>query len=123
MIKIIEERITQDIDGSDISRHTDTIISDGVVHYALGVGGLPLKGDLQPVLDAREAELWKVAVVKDNTLDAIEARELSYNSPLAGGWTNNEFQEAILENNLGQAAKLTAIQNKRAAIKADWPLA
>ncbi len=122
MITIIHIRIQSNEFGIDQSRVADIIISDGVAHYQLGVGGLPLVGDLQKILDAREAELFIVAQAKNNILITEEVRRTLFNSPLAGGWTSDEFQEAILENDDGLPAKLTVIQSKRAAIKLDWPL-
>ena len=97
-ITIVEVLIQTDLDGNDIGRHADIIISDDVTHYTLGVGGLPLKGDLHVVLDAREAELWTAAQEKNNLLTTEEVRLKLFNSSLAGGWTNDEFQEAVLEN-------------------------
>lgn len=121
-IAILKERIYQNENGDNEGRHADIIISDTVTHYALGVGGLPLVGDLQPILEAREAELWQVAVAKNNSLTTEEVRLACYNSPLAGGWTNNEFQEAVAEDWAGDSTKRNRIISRRAAIRADWPL-
>lgn len=118
MIKIIDERITEE----NQKRHADIIISDTVIHYALGVGGLPLVGDLQTILEAEEASLWRVAVAKNNSLTAEEVRLECYNSPIAGGWTINEFQEAVAEDWAGDSTKRNRIISRRAAIRAEWPL-
>lgn len=123
MIKILSEIETIDIDTKlAATRHADIIISDSVTHYALGVGGLPLVGDLQPILDAREAELWQVAQAKNNQLTTEEVRRKLFNSPLAGGWTSDEFQEAYFEERKGDTAKVDALDVRRAAIRAEWPL-
>lgn len=114
MIKIIEERTYQ-------ARHANIIISDGIDHYYLGVGGLPLEGDLQPILDARETNLWQVALVKGTALITEEVRAILYNSPLAGGWSEDEFQEAFNENFGGAATKLQRIRALRDAIRDEWP--
>lgn len=126
MIKILNTKDTQDFEGLDIARHADIIISDGAfpdaTHYALGRGGLPLEGDLQPVLEAEEESLWRAAVAKNNELNTEEVRLACYNSPLAGGWTNNEFQEAVAENWAGDSTKRNRITSRRNAIRDEWPL-
>jgi len=52
-------------------RHANIIITDKGNTYKLGVGGLPLEGDLQTILEAREAELLSDAVQRNQlpTLD------------------------------------------------------
>jgi hypothetical protein len=122
MIKIIKIRITQDEDGIDITRHADIIISDGIDHYWLGVGKLPLAGDLQPDLELREAELWRMAVEKSNKLTTRQVRRLVYNSPEAGGWSNDEFQEAYFEERKGDMTKASALDVRRTTIQAEWPI-
>lgn len=127
MIKILEKQTYQEYQSEiNLGRHANIIISDGAfpdaTHYALSVGGLPLDGDLLPILEAREAELWQVAVAKKNKLTIEEVHLACYNSPLAGGWTNNEFQEAVAENWEGKPAKRNRITSRRAAIRDKWPL-
>lgn len=114
--------LSKDVDQDDNSRYVTIIISDSVSHYKLGRGGLPLVGDLQPILDAEEASLWQVAVAKNNSLTTRQVRCACYNSPTAGGWTNDEFQEAFNENFGGKIAKLKHIEELRDAIRAEWPL-
>lgn len=122
-IKILEIKVIQNPDtGANESRHADIIISDDVTHYALGVGSLPIVGDLQIILDARKAELWGVAVAKNNQLITEEVRAELYESPLAGGWSNREFQEAVTENWAGRPEKKNRIESRREAIRAAWPL-
>ena len=122
MIRIIEAIILRDLNGVGEARHADIIISDTATHYALGVGGLPLIGDLQTILDAREVELWAVAQTKNDQQTTRQVRCLCYNSPSAGGWTNDEFQEAFNENFGGKITKLQGIKVRRDAIRAEWPL-
>lgn len=52
---------TLDVDFVPPSRTAIIEITDGVDTYKWSVGGLPIIGDLQPLLDAREAELWAKA--------------------------------------------------------------
>jgi hypothetical protein len=120
-IKILSIRF-QAANGANTSRHADIIISDGVTHYTLGVGDLPLVGDLQPILDARESELWGVAVAKDDQRTTRQVRRLVYNSRSAGGWDRDEFQEAWFEERAGDSTKANALHARRAAIRAEWPL-
>lgn len=122
MIKILSETIYKDQLKNDQGRNANTIISDTVTHYLLGVGSLPLVGDLQVILDARFNELWPVAVAKKNKFTTDEARLACYNSPLAGGWTNNEFQEAVREDWEGKPEKRNRIMARGAAIRAEWPI-
>ncbi len=120
-IRILEETTKISMDGTETDCYVLIIISDGTNHYQLGVGDLPLTGDLQPVLDAREAELWQVAEGINNQLTTEEVRAKCYNSPLAGGWSDNEFQEAFNENFGGRATKLQRIRSLRDAIRDEWP--
>lgn len=120
-IAIIEERFIQSIDTSlDITRHADIVISDGTNHYQLGVGGLPRIGNLQSILDAREAELWHTAQEKDNQLTIREVRRLLYNSILGGGWTSDDYQEATFEKDDGNSTKWDILKARRATIQAEW---
>lgn len=124
IIKILSE----DIDRDDNSRFVSIIISDGsfpdATHYKLGRGGLPLVGDLQPILESEEDQLWQVAQAKDNSLTTRQVRRLVYNSQSAGGWSKNESEEALLEHlKGGDSTKLDIVWARRAAIRADWPLA
>lgn len=120
MIKILEEKSRR-----SPLRYVDIIISNGTDHYQLGVGGLPLEGDLQLIqelLEEREVVLWQVALIKNNQLTAGEVRRACYNSPTAGGWTKNEFQEAHNENYGGRVTKLRRIKTLRDAIREEWPI-
>lgn len=60
-IEILETRVVNDPAGQPTTHHADIIITSGPNSYLLGVGGLPLTGDLQAILDAREGELWTSA--------------------------------------------------------------
>ena len=72
MIEIVEIRTVEDQDGLPYQRHADIIISQGSESYLWGVGGLPLEGDLQAALDAREAELWPAAQAGGRAADLYE---------------------------------------------------
>lgn len=117
-IKILEERIHQ-----APLKHVNIIISDGETHYQLEVGGLPLIGDLQQIqqlLKAREETLWLEAQIENNLLTTREVRRACYNSPTAGGWTSDEFQEAHNENFGGKSNKLRRIKALRDVIREEW---
>ncbi len=120
-IKILEERTRH-----APLRHVNIIIGDGETYYQLGVGGLPLEGDLQMiqrVLEERKAELWQAAQIIRNQKTIEEVRLACYNAPIAGGWTKNEFQEAFNENFGGRVTKLRRIKDLRDAIRNEWPIA
>ena len=70
MIEIIDTK-TVNL-GTISARHADIIISSGSEAYLFGVGGLPLTGDLQAILNAREAELWTVAQTSGKAVDLYE---------------------------------------------------
>lgn len=124
IIRILNEQVREESQ----TRYVQIVISDGAfpdaTHYKLGRGGLPLVGDLQPILEAEEASLWQVAVAKDNQKTTAEVRCLLYNS-ISEGWSEDDFQEAILEHLAGEeenSERLTAMLAKRAAIRAEWPI-
>lgn len=71
MIEILEIRSSTNAAGT-VTRHADIAIGDGLTVYKLGVGGLPESGDLQPILDAREAKLLQVAIAKGQLFDVYE---------------------------------------------------
>ncbi len=122
IIRILNEQVREESQ----TRYVQIIISDGAfpdaTHYALGVGDLPLVGDLQLIFEARFDELWRVAVTKKNSLTVEEVRLKCYNAPLAGGWTNNEFQEAIREDWDGRSEKRDRIIDRGNAIRVEWPI-
>lgn len=72
MIEILETRTVTDIGGAELSRHVDIIITSGPNSYLYSVGGLPLTGNLQTVLDAREAELFAKAQAGGRVVDLYE---------------------------------------------------
>lgn len=72
MIEILKVKIIVNDDGLPSVRHADIIISDGNDSYLWGVGGLPLEGDLQAILDARFDELWAAASVRRRPVDLYE---------------------------------------------------
>lgn len=86
-IKIIETQIVE-IDGTPTFRHADITISDEVDTYLWGVGGLPLAGDLQTILDARFNELWTAASAVGDSVPAEvtakqEAKQFMIDNPNA----------------------------------------
>lgn len=67
MIEIIETRVVGTL------RAVDIVISNGGGQsFFYQVGGLPLEGDLQTILNAREAELWTAASAAGRTVDLFE---------------------------------------------------
>lgn len=54
------------------SRHAEIIITGGGQSYLWSVGGLPLVGDLQAILEAREAELFSQAQTACRPVDLYE---------------------------------------------------
>lgn len=67
MIEIIETRIVNDKRVAVIA-----ISNGGGQIYLWDVPGLPLEGDLQTILNAREAELWAGAQIDARTVDLYE---------------------------------------------------
>ena len=53
--------ITDPITRESTSKTVQIIITNAGQSYTWYVGGLPLTGDLQPILDARFDELWRAA--------------------------------------------------------------
>lgn len=121
MIKILNVQTQSTELGINQSRVADVIISNGTTHYRLGVGGLSLTGDVQKILNAREEELWRVAQEKDDHLDTQQVRQRLYTSSTAGGWTHDEFQEALFEKDEGDPTKWNTLKGRRATIRAEWP--
>ena len=72
-IEIIEISTFNDPDtGQPFSRHADVIITSGPNSYLFGIGGLPLTGNLQTILDSREAELFSAAQAGGRVVDLYE---------------------------------------------------
>lgn len=70
------------------SRNAIISITDTVDVYLWSVGGLPATGDLQVILDAREAELWAAASSAANAVPVEvelkqEARQFMADNPNA----------------------------------------
>lgn len=73
MIEILETKIENDINtGQPGQRSVEVIITSGPSSYLLSIGGLPLTGNLQTILDAREAELWTQAQAGGRVVDLYE---------------------------------------------------
>lgn len=67
-IEIMETHINEELS----VRHAEIIITNGAESYLLGIGGLPLTGNLQTILGSREAELWSLAQTKGKLVDLYE---------------------------------------------------
>lgn len=64
-ITILNVQLIKGQEGAPDTRFAQILITDGVTNYILGVGGLPLNGNLQPILDANAAQLWIDAVANN----------------------------------------------------------
>ena len=122
MIRILTTGHSYDLEGGLFRRFCSIIITDNSNTYQLAVGGLPLSGELQPILDARHDELLGIAISKDSPKTNEEVRHLLY----ATSWTNEAFQAAVIENiaeNVGGSmpgfADILALFEQ---INEDWPV-
>lgn len=122
MIKILSTITVHDIDGGEQSRCCSIVVTDNSNNYQLGVGGLPLMGDLLPILEAKQDELLEVAVSKDDSKTNEQVRHLLYSA----SWSNEAFQAAVIENiaeNVGGSLPAFAeILELFEAINEDWPI-
>ena len=117
-IQILDTKITTDDIGQDTARHSEIIITNDLTSFLWRVGGLPLEGDLQTILDARETELLAAAVLGDKVLSVEEIRRKLYRK----SWSIDEFEEAIFEKAAGDSKKFDALASKRETIRADHPI-
>lgn len=79
MIQIISIQQVGDTSPDDaLTRSVSIIISQNSESYEYAVGGLPLDGDLQPILDARFDELWQGAKERGS----IPPEKLVYGYPI-----------------------------------------
>lgn len=77
MIEII--RTTKTIlPDETIARTVTIVIDNGVDSYFWTVGGLPETGDLQLILDAREAELFRAAQINGDIFNSLDVRWVKY---------------------------------------------
>ena len=110
MIEITEIKTINDAEtGRPSTRLANIIISSGGASYLWRVGGLPLSGDLQLILDGREPELWAAATVQAEPVpsDIVakqEARQFMADNPNA---------KLLIE--LGVSELESAIENRSAA--------
>ena len=122
MIEILSTIIVTDINGGEKSRCCSVIITDNGNNYQLGVGGLPLEGDLQPILEDKQDELLEVAVLKGEPQTNEQVRHLLY----ATSWSNEAFQAAVIENmaeNVGGSMPgFAEILDLFEAINEEWPI-
>lgn len=72
-IEIIETRVVTDLEtGGTSARLVEIIISSNGDSYLWTVGGLPVEGNLQTILDGREAELLAAAQAGGRSADLYE---------------------------------------------------
>lgn len=76
MITIIKTIKTTDDLGT--TRAATIVIDNGIDSYFHIVGGLPGTGDLQPILDAREAQLFSAAQTNGDVFNSLDARWVKY---------------------------------------------
>lgn len=69
----------------------EILISDGANTYHWYVGGLPVEGDLQGILDGREAELWVAASAAGEQVNDLAERQAA---------TNTYRSEALIFDNM-----------------------
>lgn len=93
-----------------ITRTAYIVITDGNNAYFWSVGGLPETGDLQPMLDARETELFNAAQVNGDIFNPLDARWSRYEAKQF----LLEFPSASLLIELPKDDLITQIQNRTA---------
>lgn len=72
-IEIIETQIVGDpFTNEPLSRAVNIVITSGSESYLYSVGGLPLTGSLQTVLDAQEADIFTLAQAGGEPVDLYE---------------------------------------------------
>ena len=108
MIKIITVGYTKNEAGNVLSRYCNVVISNEDIQFLLSVGNLPTEGDLQPVLDGREAELWATASQKGNDVPL----HLTFKQEAQQFLVDNPAAKALLELNLADLE--AAIENRTA---------
>lgn len=93
-----------------VTRTVEIVIDNGQEAYFLMVGGLPESGDLQQILDIREAQLFSTAQVKGDTFNSQDFR-----------WVRYETKKFLIDNpNAKQLIELSssdleaAIENRTA---------
>lgn len=76
-IEILNAETLPGFEGGPSTRKADIKIGDGTTFYLLTVGGLPLSGSLQALLDADSANLWRRA--QEVGVSAVAVRTLAAN--------------------------------------------
>lgn len=77
-------------------RHADIIISDGESAFLWGVGGLPAEGDLQAILEAREAELWTAAQAAGRVVLPEHQAKIDFRTlPGWASWTGQQAADYV----------------------------
>lgn len=73
MIEILETKIENDINtGQPSKRSVEVVITSGPSSYLLSIGGLPLTGNLQTLLDSQESQRWAEAQAGGRVVDLYE---------------------------------------------------
>lgn len=73
MIEILETKIENDFStGQPGQRSVEVIITSGPSSYLLSIGGLPLTGNLQTLLDSQEGQRWIEAQAGGRVVDLYE---------------------------------------------------
>lgn len=76
MIEILDISISLDPETNEpINRSVRIAITQAGQTFDFHVCGLPLTGDLQPILDARETELWQAAQQNGKTHNLFSVRQ------------------------------------------------
>lgn len=106
-IEILSTSIaTNEFDGI-ITRYADFIITSGETAYLWGAGGLPAEGDLQAILEAREAELWTAAQVVGRPVLAGHRAKIDFSKlPGWAAWTGEEAADYISQDVLAGMTKV-----------------
>ncbi len=115
MIKIISTELVYDIDKTQLCRYCEVVITDNSNNYQLGIGGLPLVGELQPILNARHDELLQVAFSKGTTVTNEDVIRLMCEA----SWSNCTFQIAVIET-IGRHGALQEIYDEYQEILKEW---
>lgn len=94
-----------------VTRTAEIVVDDGQDAYFWTVGGLPERGDLLPLLEAREARLFAAARVGGDVFDSQDFRWVRYEAKQF--LQDNPNAKQLIE--LPAPDLLTAIENRTAA--------
>jgi hypothetical protein len=94
-----------------VTRAVEIVIDDGQDAYFWRVGGLPENGDLLPLLEARETQLFAAAQARGDVFDPLDFRWVRYEAKQF--LVDNPNAKLLIELPAGDL--LTAIENRKAA--------